>query len=290
VIVPERVRSLLGSGSRFTTIESFPSIDSTNRLVTDRAAGGAPEGLVVTAEVQTAGRGRLDRSWEAEAGSALLVSVLVRPADLPVSRWFLVGVAAGVAAREACQQVGGFVPDLKWPNDLLVGERKLAGILAEATGTAAVVGMGLNVHGAPPGAAWADQAAGRRLDRAALLAAWLRGFDRRLGRWDELLAAYRQACATLGQDVIVEHGNGRLVGRAEAIDDDGRLVLHLADGTRVAVTAGDVIHVRPAPAPAPAASGLGPGPPAAGGLDSGSAAAGPLPGARKAPQDSPEGR
>jgi BirA family biotin operon repressor/biotin-[acetyl-CoA-carboxylase] ligase len=248
VLVPERVRSLLGSGTRFTTIESFPSIDSTNRLVTERAAAGAPEGLVVTAELQTAGRGRLDRSWEAEAGAALLVSVLLRPADLPVSRWFLLGAAAGVAARDACRQVAGFSPDLKWPNDLLVGERKLAGILAEATGTAAVVGMGLNVHGAPPAAAWADQSAGRRLDRATLLAAWLRGLDGRLGDWDRLLADYREACSTLGREVVVEQGSGRLRGRAEGIDHDGRLMLRLAGGASVVVAAGDVIHVRPAPA------------------------------------------
>ncbi len=248
MLVAERVRSLLGSGTRFTTIESLPSIDSTNRLVAERAAAGALEGLVVTAELQTAGRGRLDRSWEAEPGAALLVSVLLRPADLPVSRWFLLGAAAGLAAQDACGQVGEFTPDLKWPNDLLVGERKLAGILGEATGQAAVVGMGLNVHGAPPGAAWADEAAGHRIDRAALLAAWLRGFDRRLGHWDDVLAAYREACSTLGREVVVEQGDGLLQGRAEAIDDDGRLVLRLAGGTRVVVAAGDVIHVRPAPA------------------------------------------
>jgi len=248
VLVPERVRARLGPSTRFTTVEVLPSVDSTNRLVAARAAAGEPEGLVVAAELQTAGRGRLDRSWEAEAGAALLVSVLLRPADLPVSRWFLLGAAAGVAARQACHQVGGFTPDLKWPNDLLVGERKLAGILAEATGQAAVVGMGLNVHAAPPGAAWADEAAGQRIDRNELLAAWLDRLDHHLGRWDDLLAAYRQACSTIGREVTVEQGDGRgrLVGRAEGVDQDGRLVVRDATGARTAVSSGDVIHLRTA--------------------------------------------
>jgi BirA family biotin operon repressor/biotin-[acetyl-CoA-carboxylase] ligase len=246
VLVPERVRTLLAPSTRFTTVEVLPSVDSTNRLVAARAAAGEPEGLVVAAEVQTAGRGRLDRSWEAEAGAALLVSVLLRPPDLPVWRWFLLGAAAGLAARQACQQVGGFTPDLKWPNDLLVGERKLAGILAEATGQAAVVGMGLNVHAAPPGAACADEAAGHRIDRSELLAAWLGRLDHHLGRWDELLAAYRRACSTIGREVTVEQGDGRLAGRAEGIDDDGRLIVRRADGARAAVAAGDVVHLRTA--------------------------------------------
>jgi BirA family biotin operon repressor/biotin-[acetyl-CoA-carboxylase] ligase len=249
VLVPERVREILGPATRFISIEVLPSVDSTNRVVAERAAAGAPDGLVVAAELQTAGRGRLDRSWEADPGAALLVSILLRPADLPLTRWFLLSAAAGVAARQACDEVGGFTPDLKWPNDLLVGPRKLAGILAEASGDAAVVGMGLNVHAAPPGAAWADEASGHRLDRSELLAAWLGRLDHHLGRWDDLLRVYRQACSTIGREVIVEQGNGRLVGRAEGIDDEGRLIVGVARGAtaeQVAVSSGDVIHVRTA--------------------------------------------
>jgi BirA family biotin operon repressor/biotin-[acetyl-CoA-carboxylase] ligase len=247
VLIPERVRDLLGPSTRFTEIQALTVTDSTNRVAAARAASGSPEGLVVVAERQTAGRGRLDRSWESEAGAALLVSILLRPAGLRPSRYYLLTAAAGVAAREACQRVGGFVPDLKWPNDLLVGERKLAGILAEATGQAVVVGMGLNVHSAPRGGAWADEAAGRRIDRSELLAAWLSGLDHHLRDWDGLLSAYRRACATIGQAVAVELAGGRMVGTAEAIDDDGRLVVRDAGGARVAVASGDVIHVRPDP-------------------------------------------
>jgi biotin-(acetyl-CoA carboxylase) ligase len=117
--------------------------------------------------------------------------------------------------------------------------------------------MGLNVHAAPPGAAWADEVAGRRVDRSELLAAWLRRLDQHLGRWDEVLATYRQACATVGREVVVEQGQGRLMGRAESIDDEGRLVVRVGGGgaqrgdagagQRIAVAAGDVIHVRTSP-------------------------------------------
>jgi BirA family biotin operon repressor/biotin-[acetyl-CoA-carboxylase] ligase len=241
-----RVRELLDPGSRFTRIETLATVDSTNRVVAARAAGGAADGLVVVADGQTAGRGRLGRRWQAEPGAALLVSVLLRPAGLPRGRWYLVTEAAALAAGEACGTVGGFAPELKWPNDLLVGGRKLAGILAEAAADFVVVGLGLNVHGAPPGAAWADAAAGHRVDRTGLLAAWLDALDRHLRDPDGVITAYRSACSTLGQLVAVEGLGGRLEGRAERVDDDGRLVVRTQDGKAVAVSSGDVIHLRPA--------------------------------------------
>ncbi len=245
-----RVRAHLAATTRFTEIDLLDVTDSTNRVVMERAAAGAPEGLVVAAELQTAGRGRLDRTWEAEAGTSLLVSILVRPVDLPTARWHLVTAAAGLAARRACQQVAGFTPDLKWPNDLLVGDRKLAGILAEARGTALVVGMGCNVHDAPPGAAWVDAAAGRSVDRSDLLGAWLAALDGLLGRWDAVAADYAGSCATVGRAVSVERSGGRVAGRvliglAEAIDDQGRLVVRPASGPAVTIAVGDVTHVRP---------------------------------------------
>jgi BirA family biotin operon repressor/biotin-[acetyl-CoA-carboxylase] ligase len=249
-IALERVRTHLASTTRFTDIELLDVTDSTNRVVMDRAAADAPEGLVVAAELQTAGRGRLDRTWEAGPGTSLLVSILLRPVDLPLARWHLATAAAGLAARRACQQAAGFTPDLKWPNDLLVGDRKLAGILAEARGSALVIGMGCNVHGAPPGAAWADAAAGRSVDRSDLLGAWLAALDNSLGRWDVVAADYAANCATVGRMVAVERAGDResggvLIGRAEAIDDEGRLVVRAGAGPAVAIAAGDVTHVRP---------------------------------------------
>jgi BirA family biotin operon repressor/biotin-[acetyl-CoA-carboxylase] ligase len=245
VLIEGRVRARLAPNTRFRRLELLAETDSTNRVVAERAALGAPEGLVVTADVQTAGRGRLDRTWDAAAGSSLLVSVLLRP-DLPPDRWHLLTAAAGLAAVEACVQAGGFRPELKWPNDLLVDDRKLAGVLAETSAGAVVVGMGLNVHAAPPGAAWADEAAGRVVDRSDLLGAWLAALDRRLDDWPALAAAYRSECATVGRRVVVEQPGGRIEGVAEGIDDAGRLIVRPDGGDVVAVSAGDVVHVRPA--------------------------------------------
>jgi BirA family biotin operon repressor/biotin-[acetyl-CoA-carboxylase] ligase len=256
VLIEERVRRRLSATTRFTDIELLEVTDSTNRLVAARAANGAPEGLVVAADLQTAGRGRLGRSWNAERGTALLVSVLLRPKRLPLGRWYLLTAAAGLAARQACHLVAGFRPELKWPNDLLIGGRKLAGILAETEGGAVVIGMGLNVHAAPPRAASVDEVAGRWVDRSALLGAWLAGLDGYLEpsagagpvaqQWEALAATYRQACSTVGQMVVVDLGNCRLVGLAEGIDDEGRLVVQPEHGPAQAVAAGDVTQVRPA--------------------------------------------
>ena len=245
--IDERVRADLAASTRFNDIRVLEVTDSTNRVVAELAAGGAPEGVVVEAEVQTAGRGRLDRTWEAAPGSGLLVSVLLRPAGLPLARWHLLTSAAGLAGSDACAEVSGFRPSLKWPNDLVAGSGKLAGILAESSAGAAVVGMGLNVHSGPPGSAWLDQLAGRRVSRAALLVAWLRAFDRLLDDWDLVASRYRAECSTVGRQVEVEQADGKLAGTADTIDDQGRLVVRPAGGgAPVVVSAGDVVHLRPA--------------------------------------------
>jgi BirA family biotin operon repressor/biotin-[acetyl-CoA-carboxylase] ligase len=241
-----RVRRRLSTTTRAWVLELVDVIDSTNRVVTERAAAGAPEGLVVATDLQTAGRGRLDRKWETGAGDALLVSMLLRPQGLPPTAWHLVTAATGLAARQACQDVAGVTPALKWPNDLLIGDAKLAGILAEATGGAVVVGLGLNVHAAPAGAAWLDRAAGHRIDRSDLLGACLAHLDGWLGRWDDVAVAYREACATVGRRVVITQGDQHFEGWARAVDRDGRLVVEVDDGATVPLSAGDVTHVRTA--------------------------------------------
>jgi BirA family biotin operon repressor/biotin-[acetyl-CoA-carboxylase] ligase len=152
--------------------------------------------------------------------------------------------------------VAGVTPDLKWPNDLLVGDRKLAGVLAESlieSGevAAVVVGLGLNVNGSgglPRGAIALDEIAGRRLDRDALLDAVLDDLAVRLEQWEQdpvaLHTAYRVALATIGRRVRVEMPGGAIVGSARDVDDDGRLLVDVGDG-EVVVAAGDVIHLRP---------------------------------------------
>jgi BirA family transcriptional regulator, biotin operon repressor / biotin---[acetyl-CoA-carboxylase] ligase len=246
----ERVRGRLPPTTRFTSIELLDVTDSTNRVVAARAVAGAPEGLVVAADLQTAGRGRLDRTWAADQGAALLVSILLRPQGLTADRWHLVTSACGLAARQACRQVGGFAPDLKWPNDLLLRDRKLAGILAETAGGGVVVGMGCNVHSGPPGSAWVDEAAGRRVDRSDLLGAWLAALDGSLGDWDAVAAEYAATSSTVGRRVRVDRptgSGGPLVGVAETVDAAGRLVVRPDGGPPIAVPAGDVTHLQSLP-------------------------------------------
>ena len=245
MILEERVRSSLAADTRFRDIRLLGQTGSTNDDLMALAAAGAPEGLVLSTEFQTAGRGRLDRRWEARPGDGLLVSVLLRPTGLSPERRGLVASAVALAAREACVSVAGVTPDIKWPNDLMIGPAKLAGILAAEHSGAVVVGMGMNVHGGPPGAAWLDQAAGRRVDRALLLDAWLRSLDRLALDWEGVAARYGQECATVGRPVSVELSAGEAVtGVASRIDDLGRLVLREDGGGERALAVGDVTHLR----------------------------------------------
>lgn len=212
-------------GTRFSDVRRLPEVGSTNRVAADLARAGAGDGLVVVADQQTAGRGRRGRAWESRPGTALLVSVLLRPAPV------LVTLAAGLAAADACAAVSGVQPALKWPNDLLLGEAKLGGILAEVVGDAVVVGLGVNLSWAPAGAA----VLGPGIDRDALLHAYLGALECH----GDVLSRYRERCSTLGRYVTVELPVGTVEGVAEAVDDDGRLVV----GGR-AVAAGDVVHLR----------------------------------------------
>jgi BirA family transcriptional regulator, biotin operon repressor / biotin---[acetyl-CoA-carboxylase] ligase len=235
---------------RFDDVRWLDETDSTNSRLLDEARAGAPEGAVLVADHQTAGRGRLGRRWEAPPGSSLLVSVLLRP-DVSLGRAHLVTMAAGLAASDACEAVCGVRPGLKWPNDLVVDDAKLAGLLAESVVEgealrALVVGMGLNVTAAPTegATALADHAA-RPVERRPLLDAWLERLDARLDALDEVLADYRPRCATLGREVRVERPDGGvLTGTAADVTDDGHLVVDTGSD-RVAVAVGDVVHVRP---------------------------------------------
>ncbi len=211
---------------RFSDVRWFTEVASTNRVAADLVREGAGDGLVVVADHQTAGRGRRGRTWESRPGSALLVSVVLRPVPP------LVTLAAGVAAAEACQAVAGAKVDLKWPNDLMLDDAKLGGILSELVGDAAVVGLGLNLGWAPAGAA----CLGPGTDRDRLLAAWLAVLAQPSG---DVLARYRQRCSTIGRQVNVEVPGGQVAGMADGIDGEGRLVV---DGR--AIAAGDVVHVR----------------------------------------------
>jgi BirA family biotin operon repressor/biotin-[acetyl-CoA-carboxylase] ligase len=227
------------AGTRFSDVRWFERIDSTNRYLLQCASAGGAEGIVAVADEQTAGRGRLGRTWVAPAGSALLVSVLLRP-HLPADRTHLVTLAAGLAALEAVGELSGAHAGLKWPNDVVVDDRKLAGILAEADGAGAViVGMGCNVSPDALSEELAPIATAVRVDRGQLLAAWLQAYDARLAALDSVVAEAGVRSATLGRRVRVELAAETFQGTAESLTDEGFLVV---DG-RV-VSAGDVVHLR----------------------------------------------
>ena len=245
---------LAGAGPDLT-VEVVAAAASTNALVADRAREGAGEGLAVVAEHQTAGRGRLDRTWETPPRAALTFSLLLRPV-VPAAQWpwlpLLTGYAVGGALRDA-----GFDAGVKWPNDVLIGDLKVAGILVERvdtpTGPAAVLGVGINVSTTQdelpvPTATSLALASGEAPDRTDLLLAVLRRLRQEYAAWaagsGDLRAAYTRACVTVGRDVRVDlPGGDTLTGRATGIDAGGRLTVRAATGER-AVGAGDVVHVR----------------------------------------------
>ncbi|HVT41929.1 MAG TPA: biotin--[acetyl-CoA-carboxylase] ligase [Acidimicrobiales bacterium] len=241
-------------------IRWLDEVDSTNSFVRDQARTGAPEGLVVAADHQTAGRGRLDRRWESPPGANLLASVLLRP-ECDLADVHLCTAAVALAGADACADLAGIEPTLKWPNDLLVGEAKLAGVLAEVEFegdalSAVVVGIGINVGWPGPadtGGTCLDDVrlTTQPVDRRALLERLLAGLTGRRALLDdgagrrELADEVRRRCSTLGRTVRVTLAGEEFTGRASAIDDAGQLVVETPAGVRT-VQAGDVVHVRSA--------------------------------------------
>jgi BirA family transcriptional regulator, biotin operon repressor / biotin---[acetyl-CoA-carboxylase] ligase len=233
---------------------------STNADVLAAAQEGAPEGLVIAADEQTAGRGRLGRDWVSPPGASISVSVLLRPA-LDPGQWGWLPLLTGLSVAAGVAETAGLDVDLKWPNDVLVAQGrpgKIAGVLLERSGDAAVVGFGINTamtaEELPVEQASSIVLAGAAApDPAALAAACLRNlysrYDRlRAGAGDPdrsgLAAEYAQRCATIGRHVQVSMPDGRvLAGTAAAVDSSGRLVVEGPDGA-TSISAGDVTHVR----------------------------------------------
>ena len=241
-------------GERWARVDVVAQTGSTNAdLIADTAA---PDRTLLAAEDQIAGRGRLERSWQTPARAGLTVSFLVRPAT-PVSTWGWVPLLAGLALRHAVPET---FSSLKWPNDLLNPDgRKLAGILAQTTGEAVVIGIGLNVtttaEELPVETASSMLLSGAaNLDRTRLLIDLAQGLDHRLAQWQDvngdaeacgLAADYAQACVTLGREVRVSLLDGSVVdGRAAEIAPDGRLRVDVG-GELITIGAGDVEHLRP---------------------------------------------
>jgi BirA family biotin operon repressor/biotin-[acetyl-CoA-carboxylase] ligase len=233
-------------------VEVVEEVGSTNAAVASRGRDGAAEGLVVVAEHQSAGQGRLGRAWESPRYAGLTFSVLLHP---PVAdrRWTWLPLLTGVAVVEGVRAAGGPSCALKWPNDVLLDGLKVAGILAERLetprGPAAVVGVGLNVSQTaselPVPTATSLAASGAVLDRAALLVSVLERLHEEYVAWraGSPRDRYLALCDTVGREVRVELPGGVLQGRAVDVDLDGALVVE-SGGRRTAVTAGDVVHLR----------------------------------------------
>ncbi len=216
-------------------VEHVAETGSTNADLVAAAAGGAPDRTVRFTDHQTAGRGRLDRVWTAPPGANLLVSILFRsvpPDPSELTR------RVGLAAVDAVRHVAGVSAVLKWPNDVLVGDRKLAGILAQRAGDGSVViGMGLNVGWAPDGAARLDDG----ITPATVLRALLAAYDELP---DVIDTHYRARLDTLGRRVRIELPAGELIGTAVDVDPDGRLVVLDECAITHRVSVGDVVHLR----------------------------------------------
>lgn len=243
-------------------VELLAESPSTNAALADRARDGEGEGLVLAADHQTAGRGRLDRTWVTPAGAALTFSVLLRPDGVPVSRWPWLPLLTGVAVVEGVRRATGLDCALKWPNDVLVTGAKVAGILVERVdtphGAAAVVGVGLNVSQSreelPSGDATSLRLSGHEVDRAELLRDVLVVLGELYDLWcgsggdpaGPFRTSYLAVCDTVGRRVRVQLPDGTtLTGDAVGVDRDGRLQVRDAAGRTSALGAGDVVHVRP---------------------------------------------
>ncbi len=265
-----------GPLGRLEVVEQIGSTNADLALASVQGEQQWPDWSVLVAEHQQAGRGRLGRGWQTPARSSLTFSVLLRPREVPLARWSWLPLLAGVAVVRALRSTAGLPAGLKWPNDVLVpsgqgvasgpgsrvhGARKVAGILSEVVAGqgAAVLGIGLNVTSTlaelPGGTATSLRLCGSAsTDRDTLLRAVLRELVQQVGAWraadgdavaSGLAAATRELCLTLGMQVRVEMpGHAALLGTAEGIDDDGRLLVRVSSTELVPVAAGDVLHVR----------------------------------------------
>lgn len=267
------IAQALGPGTPWR-VRSIGTTGSTNTdLAAQYLAGTIEPGRALIAQEQTAGRGRLGRGWHAPYGSSQILSVVVRTDGVPLARRGWIGAILGLALVNAIGECCGIRPELKWPNDVVVGDRKCAGILAEVAGDAVVVGAGLNLDvrpeefPAPPVGSTAlapvsldtQMPAHGSLDRVALAAATLRIFAVLLDRFvvaggdpdaARIRSAYRHACRTIGRTVRVELPDGTaVVGVGHDITVDGALVVRTdsLDGASSlrTFTAGDVVHLRP---------------------------------------------
>ncbi|HEY5786090.1 MAG TPA: biotin--[acetyl-CoA-carboxylase] ligase [Microlunatus sp.] len=255
----ERLRAELADADRlWTTIEVVAETGSTNADLAARARAGEPAGVVLATDHQVSGRGRLGRTWTAPAGSSIAMSVLLRPARDPAS-WTWLPLLAGLAVADSLRAVAEVPAMLKWPNDVLVEDAKVCGVLAERvdspSGPACVLGLGINVHltadelPVPTATSLAVLRPGEPFVRAEIMATVLATLALLYHRWadgldTELAVDYVARSGTLGRSVRVLTGDGSTVtGEATGVDAEGRLRIRTPTGV-LTFAAGDVTHLR----------------------------------------------
>jgi BirA family biotin operon repressor/biotin-[acetyl-CoA-carboxylase] ligase len=255
-IQPELLKKRLALSIFSSQIHYLTTIDSTNALAKKLADQGAPEGTLVITEEQTAGRGRRGRTWTSPAGANLLFSVLLRP-PVEGDRVFVLTMVLALAGVKALSGVAGVRAMIKWPNDLYVGTKKLAGILTEFSVRGkkidwAVLGMGMNVSWRPeapkgigaPATSLLEEA-GQRVSRNELLLEILTGFQTLYrevvrGNMGALYKEWNQNCLVLGKAVVIESERERIEGKALRIDEGGALIIQDAGGNERRILTGDV--------------------------------------------------
>lgn len=265
VEVPDRLTALelaplLSTRELGRTLHSFESVESTNTEAFALAQEGALHGEIVVAESQTGGRGRRGRSWSSPPGSNLYCSIILRP-DVPPMRAAEVTLLAAVALAETLEEAGA-VASIKWPNDVQIGGRKVAGILTELAADVdqvrfIILGIGVNLNAGPDDfppdvaevATSLREARGRKVPRALFAAALWMKVEAWLDRWVEegfepVRDAWRRRSSTIGQQVLVRGEGWERSGLAEDIDEFGALLLSV-DGHRERILAGDVEALRP---------------------------------------------
>ena len=253
---PDLLKKRLGASLFSSHIHYQTSIDSTNALAKRLAGQGAPEGTLVITEEQTAGRGRRGRSWVSPPGANLIFSVLLRP-PMDGDRVFVLTMVLALAGVKAVKRVAGVEAMIKWPNDLYVGPKKLAGILTEFAVRGkqvdwVVPGMGMNVgwhpevpeRGAAPATCLLEET-GQRVSRNDLLFEILTGFEALYrdvvrGSMKAIYEEWNQNCLILGKSVVIESDRERIEGKALRIDDSGALIIEDANGHQRRILTGDV--------------------------------------------------
>jgi BirA family biotin operon repressor/biotin-[acetyl-CoA-carboxylase] ligase len=256
LIQPELLKKRLAQSIFSSHIHYQASIDSTNALARTLAGQGAPEGTLVVTEEQTAGRGRRGRAWVSPAGANLLFSVLLRP-PMEGERVFVLTMVLALAGLKAVKKVTGVKALIKWPNDLYVGTKKLAGVLTEFAMREkqvdwAVLGMGMNAGwhpdmpegGGVPATSLLEET-GQRVSRNELLLEILTGFETLYrevvrGNMEPLYEEWNRNCLVLGKAVVIESDRERIEGKALRIDDWGALIIEDAKGVQRRILTGDV--------------------------------------------------